>query len=160
MMLILTLVVGVLVGVVLAGAVMVWMMRSSMIVSQRSASSFEETCAAIERAVPAGDGWSFPIPSFDMWQKLADKDQAPDGMRKIRIFFVCKPSLAKRVLSDTPKMAAIMPCAWAIYELEDNSVWLAKMNISMMSRMFSGEVASAMGEVAAADERFMAEILS
>ena len=160
MILIVTLVVGVLVGIVLAGAVMVWMMRSSMIVPQRSASSFEETCAAIERAVPAGDGWSFPMPSLDMWQKLADKDQAPDGMRKIRLFFVCKPSLAKRVLSDTPKMAAIMPCAWAIYELEDSSVWLAKMNISMMSRMFSGEVATAMGEVAAADERFMAEILS
>jgi len=138
---------------------MVWLMRSSMIVPQRSASSFEETCAAVERVVPAGGGWSFPMPSFDMWQKLADKDEAPDGIRRIRTYFVCKPSIANRVLSDTPKIAAIMPCSWAVYELEDHSVWLAKMNISMMSKMFSGAVAKGMGEVAAADERFMPEIL-
>jgi uncharacterized protein (DUF302 family) len=62
-------------------------------------------------------------------------------------------------LSDTPKIAAIMPCSWAVYELEDHSAWLAKMNISMMSKMFSGAVAKGMGEVAAADERFMPEIL-
>lgn len=37
-------------------------------------------------------------------------------------------------------------------------VWL--MNISMMARMFSGPVASAMGEVAAADDAFLAEVLA
>ena len=40
MILIVTLVVGVLVGIVLAGAVMVWMMRSSMIVPQRTNGSW------------------------------------------------------------------------------------------------------------------------
>lgn len=33
------------------------------------------------------------------------------------------------------------------------------MNIGLMGRMFSGEVGTAMGEVAAADERFMAAVL-
>lgn len=64
------------------------------------------------------------------------------------------------VLSATPKMAAIMPCSWAVYELEDGSVWLATMNISMMARMFSGPVASAMGEVAAAADAFLAQVLA
>ena len=53
-----------------------------------------------------------------------------------------------------------MPCSWAVYELEDSTVWLAKMNIPMMASMFSGEIASAMGEVAAADERFLSEVLA
>lgn len=39
-------------------------------------------------------------------------------------------------------------------------MWLSKMNIEMMSKLFAGDVAAGMGEVAAADERFMAEILS
>ena len=153
------LMVGVVVGVVITALAVVGLMRSKMIVAHRSSRSFEETCAAIDRVVPAGDGWSFPMPSFDMHAKLAEKGQAPDGMRRIQLYFVCKPGVAKRVLSDTPKIAAMMPCSWAVYELDDGSVWLATMNIGMMSRMFAGDVAAGMGEVAAADERFMPEVL-
>jgi len=153
------LIVGVIVGVVITALAVVGFMRSKMIVPHRSARTFEDTCAAIERVVPAADGWSFPMPSFDMYAKLAEKDQAPAGMRRNRLFFVCKPGVANRVLSDTPKIAAMMPCSWAVYELEDGSVWLATMNIGMMSKMFAGEVAAGMGEVAAADEKFLPEIL-
>lgn len=160
MMVAVTLMVGAVLGAVVAAAVGVRMMRTKMVMAGRSGASFEETCERIERVVPAGDGWSFPMPSLDMHAKLAAKGQAPQGIRRIRLFFVCKPALAKRVLSDSPQMAAIMPCSWAVYELEDGGVWLAKMNIPMMARMFSGEVAAAMGEVAAAEERFLAEVLA
>ncbi len=160
MILAVTLVVGVVLGAAVAAAIGVGLMRTKMVVAGRSGASFEETCERIERVVPAGDGWSFPMPSLDMHAKLAAKGQAPEGIRRIRLFFVCKPALAKRVLSDSPQMAAIMPCSWAVYELEDGGVWLAKMNIPMMARMFSGEVAAAMGEVAAAEERFLAEVLA
>jgi uncharacterized protein (DUF302 family) len=51
------------------------------------------------------------MPSFDMYAKIAEKDQAPNGMRRIRLFFVRKPGVANLVLSDTPKIAAIMPCS-------------------------------------------------
>jgi len=152
--------IGLVAGCVATAVIGGWMMRTRMVVAGRSNASFDETCERIERVVPAGDGWSFPIPSLDMYDKLAAKHQAPDGIRRIRLFFVCKPALAKRVLSDTPKMAAIMPCSWAVYELDDGSVWLAKMNISLMARMFSGPVASAMGEVAAADDTFLGEVLA
>jgi uncharacterized protein (DUF302 family) len=151
---------GLVVGFVAAALAGGWMMRTRMVVAGRSNASFEETCERIERVVPAGDGWSFPMPSLDMHAKLAAKNQAPDGIRHIRLFFVCKSALANRVLSETPKMAAIMPCSWAVYELDDGSVWLAKMNISLMARMFSGAVASAMGEVAAADDAFLSEVLA
>ena len=154
------LILGVIVGVVITVLTVVGLMRSKMIVSHRSARSFEETCAAVEQVVPAGEGWSFPMPSFDMYAKLAEKGQAPNGMRRIQLYFVCKPGVANRVLSDTPKISAIMPCSWAVYELEDDSVWLSKMNIAMMSKLFAGDVAAGMGEVAAADERFMPQILS
>lgn len=154
------LIVGVVAGVVITIVAVVGFKRSKMIVPHRSAHTIEETCTAIERVVTAVDGWSFPMPSFDMYAKLAEKGQAPNGMRRIRLFFVCKTGVANRVLSDTPKIAAIMPCSWAVYELEDGSVWLSKMNIAMMSKLFAGDVAAGMGEVAADDERFIAEILS
>ena len=94
-----------------------------------------------------------------MYAKLEAKGMAPDGVKRIRVYFVCNPGLAKRVLTDSPQMSAIMPCSWSVYELDDGSVRVSKMNIGMMSKMFSGEVKSAMGEVAAADGRFMTEVL-
>lgn len=153
------LVVGVVIGLLLAVIVGVSMMRSKMVVPERSAHSFDETCARIERAVEEADGWSFPMASFDMAAKLAEKGAVPDNVRKIRLFFVCSPKIAKRVLGDTPKLSAIMPCSWSVYELSDGSVWLAHMNISMMSKMMGGVVGDAMGTVAQADEAFMTQIL-
>ena len=153
------LILGIIAGVVLTALLVVGMMRKNMVVPERSARSFEETCAAIERAVPALEGWSFPHDTLDMYAKLEAKGMAPDGVKRIRVYFVCNPGLAKRVLTDSPQMSAIMPCSWSVYELDDGSVQVSKMNIGMMSKMFSGEVKSAMGEVAAADGRFMAEVL-
>ena len=154
------LVVGIVIGLILAAIVGVGMMRSKMVVPERSSFSFEETCARVEREVEAAEGWSFPIDSFDMSAKLAEKGALPDNVKRIKLYFVCSPPIAKRVLGDTPKLSAIMPCSWSVYELSDGSVWLSHMNIAMMSKMMGGVVGQAMSEVAAADERFMGKILS
>jgi uncharacterized protein (DUF302 family) len=159
MTLVLGIVVGLIAGIVVVVVVMVSVMRSKMVVPERSARSYEETCAAVESEVAAADGWSFPMESFDMAAKLAEKGALPDTITRIRLYFVCSPKIAKRVLGDTPKLSAIMPCSWSVYELADGSVWLAHMNIAMMSKMMGGEVGAAMSEVAAADERFMEGIL-
>jgi uncharacterized protein (DUF302 family) len=152
-------IVGAVVGVVVATAVMVSMMRTRMVVPERSSKSFEATCEAIETAVPEAEGWSFPMQSFDMGSKLAEKGALPDNVKRIQLYFVCNPRIAKRVLGARPRLSAIMPCSWSVYELDDGSVWLAHMNISMMSRMMGGEVGTAMAEVAAADGRFMEAVL-
>ncbi len=153
-------VVGVVIGLVVAAGVGARMMRSKMVVPEPSSRSFEETCAAVEREVEAAEGWSFPIDSFDMSAKLAEKGALPANVKRIRLYFVCSPPIAKRVLGDTPKLSAIMPCSWSVYELTDGSVWLSHMNIAMMSKVMGGVVGAAMSEVAAADERFMGKILS
>jgi uncharacterized protein (DUF302 family) len=154
------LLVGIVIGVIVAAVVGVQLMRSKMLVPLRSRSSFDDTCAAIEREVEAAEGWSFPIEPFDMYKKLDSKGFPPDGLKRIQLYFVCAPSVAKRVLGEQPKMTAIMPCSWAVYEQDDGSVWLSKMNIGMMSKLFSGEVAAGMSEVARADESFMEKVLA
>lgn len=151
--------VGLILGLVVAAVIGVVTMRSKMVVPERSAHSFDETCARVEKVIGESDGWSFPMPSFDMASKLAEKGALPGNVARVRLYFVCSPPIAKRVLGDTPKLSAIMPCSWSVYELADGSVWLAHMNISMMSRMMGGAVGDAMGAVAKADEEFMARIL-
>jgi uncharacterized protein (DUF302 family) len=149
---------GVVVGVVATGLVVMSMMRRSMVVAERCAGGFETVCAAVEREVPAAQGWSFPIESFDMGAKLAAKNGLPSTIGRIRLFFLCNPAVARRVLGDTPKLSAIMPCSWSVYELDDGTVWLAHMNITMMSKVMGGVVGEAMGEVARTDERLLERI--
>jgi uncharacterized protein (DUF302 family) len=152
-------VIGFVVGVVLTAVAMVLVMRSSMVVPERSSKPFDATCEAIEQVIPGNDGWSFPIESFDMSAKLAAKNGLPDNVKRIRLYFMCKPSVAKVVLGATPKLSAIMPCSWSVYELSDGSVWVGHMNIGMMAKMMGGVVGRSMGDVAAADQRFLEAIL-
>lgn len=153
------LVVGVAIGVVVAGLLAKSMMRSKMVVPERSAHSFDETCARVEQTVGDADGWSFPMAAFDMSAKLAEKNALPDNVRRIKQYFVCSPPVAKRVLGDSPHLSAIMPCTWAVYEKADGSVWLSKMNIPMMSKVMGGVVGRSMAVVADAEAGFMAKVL-
>jgi uncharacterized protein (DUF302 family) len=154
------LLIGFVVGVVATVVLVVSMMRSQMVVPERSAQSFDATCEAIEREVPAAEGWSFPMESLDMSAKLAAKNAMPDNIKRIRLYFMCNPKIAQRVLGANPKLSAIMPCSWSVYELADGSVWVSHMNISMMSRVMGGVVGDAMQTVAEADDDFLEKILA
>ena len=150
---------GVLVGAVSVGVTAFWMMRTKMMIPVRSSRTFEETCAAIEETVPKHEGWGFPKPPFDMYEKLAEKGQQPDGVNKIRQYYVCKPTVAKRVLSHSPFISAMMPCTWSVYEHADGTVWISKMNVGLMSKIFPNEVRTAMAEVASAEKTMLAAVL-
>jgi uncharacterized protein (DUF302 family) len=151
---------GVVVGLVAAAAIGVAVMRSKMVVAERSAHSFDETCARAEQAVAGAEGWGFPRPAFDMAAKLAEKGALPPNVARIRQYSVCLPPVAQRVLGADPKLSAIMPCTWSVYELTDGSVWISRMNIALMSKVMGGTVGAAMDIVARADAAFMAEVLT
>lgn len=153
------LIIGLIAGIIVAAAAMVVTMRSKMVVPERSSKSFEATCEAIEQVVPGAEGWSFPMESFDMSTKLEAKGGLPENVKRIRLYFMCNPKVAKTVLGAEPKLSAIMPCSWSVYELKDGTVWISHMNIDLMSKMMGGVVGSAMGGVAEADRRFLGQIL-
>lgn len=155
-----SLIVGVIAGAALTMGLMVSVLRSQMVVARTSAKSFEDTCAAIERVVPAAQGWGFPIPTWNAFENFANKDLVPKDFMKLQVYFVCNASLGSRMLSQSPSLIGMMPCRWAVYEMADGSVMLSKMNVGLMSRMFSGVVGATMSEVSRADDKFLAEVLS
>ena len=152
-------IIGFALGLITAVVAGVATMRSSMIVPELSSKSFDATCAAIEEVVPGTEGWSFPMESLDMSAKLAAKNSLPENVMKIRLYFMCNPAVAKTVLGANPKLSAIMPCSWSVYELADGSVWVSHMNIGMMAKMMGGVVGESMGGVAKDDERFLEQVL-
>ena len=66
---------------------------------------------------------NFPMESFDMSAKLEEKGGLPNNVKRIRLYFICNAKVAKVVLGAQPKLSAIMPCTWSVYELDDGSVW-------------------------------------
>lgn len=153
------LIVGLIAGVFVTAVAMVLTMRSKMVVPERSSNSFEATCEAIEQVVPASEGWSFPMESFEMSKKLEAKGGLPDNVKRIRLYFMCNPQVAKAVLGAEPKLSAIMPCSWSVHELADGSVWVSHMNIGLMAKMMGGVVGTSMAGVAEADEGFLSQVL-
>ena len=52
-----------------------------------------------------------------------------------------------------------MPCALAVYEDDAGKVWLSRLNIGLMARLFGGTVASVMGGgVAPEEHRILASL--
>ncbi len=154
------LILGLVLGLALAAGAGVGMIRTRMIAPRRSRRSFDDTCAAIERVIPADpEGWSLPLPAWDAYAVLEKKGVAPANLARLRFFFVCNPRHASDMLRLDPTLSGMMPCTWAVYETQDGTVWLAKLNVGLMGRLFPPAIAAIMGKVAAADERFLAEVL-
>ncbi len=156
------LIIGLIIGIIGAGLIMVSLMKSRMIATVESPYSFEETRARFEALVPQykEQGWGMPMDMLDMYAKLDEKNQAPGNINRMVTYFLCNPAMARRVLEDSPRMSAIMPCSWSIYETSDGRVIIAKMNVGLMSRIFGGVIKDAMGKVEETEQEILEKLLS
>jgi uncharacterized protein (DUF302 family) len=148
-------VLGLLVGLLLGMAVTagaVWLvMPGLMVVEHESRLDFDATVSALEKAVKA-KGW--------VVRGVADmqKSLAKHGVtfpRRVKVVKLCHPRYAGSVLQTDRQMAALMPCSIAVYEDDDGTVRISKMNTGLLGTMFGGNVARVMGEHVARDEAKM-----
>ena len=135
-------------GAILVVAVFLFAMRKYMIRAYRIDAPFDRVCDKVEEAIQSVPGWGHPIPSWD-FHKAVSKTHYFKNLTNKRIFFICKAEYANRIVDKYHHMGAMMPCAWAIYETHKGKVFISKMNIAMMGKMFIGNViGSTMGKVA------------
>jgi len=153
-----TIVVAFLAGVIVTGLITVSVVKSRMISVQESALSFEETIAALEGNIAAAEGWSSPG-TRDLNGMMAKHGVTFEP--RVRLVEMCKAPYAARVLQNDRKLATLMPCAIAVYEDDDGRVWLSKMNLGLMGKLFGGTVGEVMGDLVAGEEkRILAPILT
>ena len=143
-----------LVGAVIAAVLLLVVIRSlmpgAMFSETRLPGSFEDVTRRLEQAVGAVPGWGMPAPPLDMKAKLAEKGVALEGgLREVRLYFVCNPRYAAQVVGIEPRIAAMMPCTWAVYERADGSVRLATFNMGLMRRLMPGAMKRALVEALA-----------
>ena len=138
-------------GVLVTAIAIVLMMRSTMIVQLRSRYGFEDTVSRVERAIEKA-GWVLA------GSKRFNESLAKHGVSfapQIQLISLCRAEYAEGVLRDSRHMACLMPCTFAVYEADDGSVQIAKMNTGLMGRVFGGTVARIMGGKVSPEETRM-----
>ncbi len=153
------LILGIALGVLVTGLGVLYLMRNHMISRVEVKGGFEKVCAALEQAIEAVEGWGQPFACWDLYRSQVVKNLNYDNIRALKVFFVCKPIHANRILRKFPHMAAMMPCSWTVYEQTDGKVFLAKMNLDLMRKVFLGNVVgTVMGQVAREEKEILAEM--
>lgn len=142
-----SLLVGVVVGIIVTAAALVFLMPKLMIKVYVSKYGVDETAVAVEKAA-LDRSWKVPK-IYDIQKTLADaghKDMTP-----LKIVSICQPHHAYNILkpNDRDKMVtAIMPCRVGVFQGNDGKTYIAEMNMGLMSALFGGNIAKVMGVVA------------
>lgn len=149
---------GLILGIILSGLAFVYILKKYMMVSVKIEGSFDEVEQAVKSVVPQFKGWGFPIPDWQFYKSQLSKGLSYDNIKSMVMHFVCNPMHANKVLKVDPKLAGIMPCTWAVYEDKNGGVFIAKMNIALMSRMYFGVIGKVMKDVADIEKKMLAEV--
>lgn len=146
---------GLLAGLVLGVGGMVFWMRRSMIQSQDIPLKFEDAEKRLLEGVAAQPSWGHPVPDLDFVAALSRRNVRAEGVKKAKIFFLCNPQYAAKVVGADLRIIGMMPCHWALAEDNSGRVHLSRLNIPAMSRIFSQPVKGLMGQVGRDEERML-----
>lgn len=155
------LIAGLVIGAVLTYFYFVNTLRTKMIVATELPLKFSDAENRLKEKIPNEvPGWGMPIPEMDFIAALARRGHKAEGIRQAKIFFLCNPGFASQVVGADTRMIGMMPCHWALYETDSGRVFLSKLNIPMMSRLFSGTVGESMGQVGRDEEQILRALTS
>jgi uncharacterized protein (DUF302 family) len=151
------LVIGLIVGLLLAGLIGWMAMPGMMLVTHESRyDTVAETCAQLKIAIEE-NGWSCPA-IRDMNRTMEKHGVTME--RPVKIVELCNATYAKAVLTTNPEVSTLMPCAWGVYEGDDGKVYITGMNMGLMGKMFGGNIAKVMGGSVSKDEaRMLARVV-
>jgi uncharacterized protein (DUF302 family) len=148
---------GLILGIALTGFIVAFSLPRMMIDVQESKLDFEQTVSKIQEAATA-NGWTVSK-VYNIQQSLLDQGKQDIG--NMRVFSICKPEYAEEILKadGRKKVSAMMPCRISVYETENGRVYIAGMNVGLMSKMFGGTIEEVMKKVAKEQEEMLQPIL-
>ncbi|MCD4817593.1 MAG: DUF302 domain-containing protein [Candidatus Cloacimonetes bacterium] len=154
---IISILIGIILGSLIFGFIGWKAMPKMMLTISKSNFDFEETYDKIENSI-LDHNWDI--------QRVYDIEECMetyghDSIKNIFIFSICKPDNVAEILQDDAdkKVTAIMPCRIAIYEDSKGDVYVSRLNISLMSKMFGGVIEDVMQEVAKDEAKILSGII-
>ena len=152
----LTFIIGAISGVVVTAVLIVVMAPSVMILENDSKLSFKETVDKI-KASAAAKGWKSPV-THELHKAVA---KAGFDVKPASVIELCQPKHAGKILSrdENRIVTSLMPCRVSIYETGEGKVVVSRMNSSLVSKIFGGEIAEVMADASKETEEILAETI-
>ena len=95
---------------------------------------------------------------YDMQYNLQTAGHA--DMTRMKVVSLCHPDYAYNILNDdvNKKVASMMPCRIGVFEAADGKVYITRMNMGLLSRMFGGKIEDVMTRVQTEEDLILADI--
>jgi uncharacterized protein (DUF302 family) len=128
-----------------------------MLKVHRSRLGFEETVTAVADEAKKRN-WKVPN-VYDIQNTL--RDAGHEDMTRLKIVSICQPHHAHTILreDDNKFISAIMPCRVGVYENQQGDVYVAEMNMGLVSKLFGPTIRQVMGQVATEEHEMMSAII-
>ena len=117
---------------------------------------FDTTVSQLEEEIEKL-GWKTPvIHDLQATMKKFHKD-----IRSVKVLEICHPELSYQILSQSDEkiVSSMMPCRISVYEKEDGTVWISRMNSGFLARPMSPIIRKTMSAAAADVEKIIAEVI-
>ncbi|MBN1253469.1 MAG: DUF302 domain-containing protein [Bacteroidales bacterium] len=147
---------GLILGIILMGAVIYNMAPSMMILVDESKYDFEQTTIELEKSIKE-NGWS--MPAVHDLQKSMKK--FGHDIKSVKVYELCHPTHANKILQadDERSVASLMPCRVAIYEKNDGNTYISRMNSGLMAKTMGKLINDVMNDASAENEVILNAIL-
>ncbi len=148
--------IGVVSGMVLGLLIAFFIAPSLMFREDNNSKNFESTVANLEKAIKAR-GWKTPM-VHDLQATLLKFGKE---VRSVKVLEICHPELSYQILSQSNEkiVSSMMPCRISVYEKEDGSVWISRMNSGFLAKPMSRIIRHTMSAAAADVEEIIAEVM-
>ncbi len=149
-------IIGTVVGIALGLLIAFFAAPSLMFREDKYNKDFETTVAKLEKEIEER-GWKTPvIHDLQATMKKFGKD-----VRSVKVLEICHPDLSYQILSQSEEkiVSSMMPCRISVYEKEDGSVWISRMNSGFLAKPMSPVIRKTMSAAAADVEEIIAEVM-
>jgi uncharacterized protein (DUF302 family) len=129
---------------------------SLMFREDNNSKNFESTVANLEKSIEAR-GWKTPV----IHDLQATMLKFGKEVRSVKVLEICHPDLSYQILSQNNEkiVSSMMPCRISVYEKEDGSVWISRMNSGFLAKPMSPIIRKTMSAAAADVEEIIAEVM-
>jgi uncharacterized protein (DUF302 family) len=135
-------IIWVLAGMALMGLIVWFTMPLLMLVRHRSKLSYEETVAALSESLMKKQDWH--VLTVNDFQK-STKDFVT--LERVGSIDICNPRYVSKILADDKNrgVTAFMPLDFGVYEDKKGQVFVSRLNVGLVGKMFGGTISKVMG---------------
>ena len=153
---VLGIIIGVASGLVLGLLIAFFVSPSLMFREDNNKRDFDTTVASLEKAIEKR-GWKTPV----VHDLQATMKKFGKEVRSVKVLEICHPDHSYEILnrSEEKIVSSMMPCRISVYEKEDGSVWISRMNSGFLAKPMSPVIRKTMSAAAADVEEIIAEVM-